>query len=352
MPTHSAIDLFAGAGGASRGLRDAGFRVLAAVENDPEAAETYRRNHRRVRLYAQDVRTVEPEDLLSACQLVSGELDLLKACPPCQGFSSLGQGTVDELRNDLVLDIFRFVNRLRPRTVLMENVPGLARDHRLPTLGEMLTGAGYRLRETTLDAAAFGVPQRRRRFIYLAVRGDLPFTYDGELLGLLPKGFRTTPRTVRQALNHLARHSRAGDTLNVHRKSSKAVEQRIAAVPVGGNRFDLPDEHQLACHRRLGPTRNAGSSYGRVKLDELAPTMTTRCTTPACGSFIHPTENRGLTLREAATFQTFPVSYEFYGNYGSIERQIGNAVPVRMATGLGLIAARILSGDYPAAASA
>ncbi|QCB24607.1 DNA cytosine methyltransferase [Streptomyces sp. SS52] len=343
MPTYSAVDLFAGAGGATRGLRDAGFAMLAAVENDLEAAETYRRNHPKVALFAEDIRTVEPQALLAGTPLSQGDLDLLKACPPCQGFSTLAKGSVDERRNDLVLDTFRFVEALRPRIVLLENVPGLARDRRLPELQRMLVGAGYQMQTSTMDAAVFGVPQRRKRFICFAVREDVPFAFDESLTDLLPERFQTASRTAGQALAHLARHARPGDPLNVHRKSSDAVEARIAAIPVGGNRFDLPEEHQLACHKRLA-SRNASSSYGRVKLDQPAPTMTTRCTTPACGTFIHPTENRGLTLREAATFQTFPVSYKFYGHYGSIERQIGNAVPVRMAKGLGLIAASILGG--------
>ncbi|GGV39461.1 cytosine-specific methyltransferase [Kitasatospora herbaricolor] len=343
MPTYSAVDLFAGAGGATRGLRDAGFRMLAAVENDPEAAETYRRNHPRVCLFAKDIRAVEPADILAAAGLVPGELDLLKACPPCQGFSSLANGAVDERRNDLVLDTFRFVEALRPKVVLLENVPGLARDSRRPELDRLLTGAGYKLKATVLDAAMFGVPQRRKRFICFALRADVPFLFERDVIDLLPDSFRATPRTARHALDHLARHRRTDDSLDVHRTSSAAVEARIAAIPVGGNRFDLPVEHQLDCHRRLANPRNAASSYGRIKLDEPAPTMTTRCTTPACGTFIHPTKNRGLTLREAATFQTFPVTYRFYGNYGSIERQIGNAVPVRMAKGLGLIATAILN---------
>lgn len=347
MPTYSAVDLFAGAGGATQGLRDAGFRMLAAVENDPEAAETYRMNHPRVRLFIKDIRTVEPQEILNRIRLGPGELDLLKACPPCQGFSSLAKGAVDERRNDLVLDTFRFVETLRPRIVLLENVPGLARDRRLPELARLLSGAGYRLKANTLDAAMFGVPQRRKRFIYFAVRGDVPFTFDGDLIDLLPRSFRTAPRTAGHALGHLARYGRPDDPLNAHRKSSAVVEARIAAIPVGGNRFDLPEEHQLDCHKRLTHARNASSSYGRVKLDEPAPTMTTRCTTPACGMFVHPTQNRGLTLREAATFQTFPVTYQFYGSYGSIERQIGNAVPVRMAKGLGLIAAAILGACSP-----
>ncbi|MFF1459827.1 DNA cytosine methyltransferase [Streptomyces sp. NPDC058330] len=343
MPTYSAVDLFAGAGGATRGLRDAGFMMLAAVENDREAAETYRKNHPKVCLFAEDIRAVDPLTLLGGTTVPPGELDLLKACPPCQGFSSLAKGLVDERRNDLVLDTFRFVEALRPRIVLLENVPGLARDRRFPELGRLLMEAGYRLWTSTLDAAAFGVPQRRKRFICFAVREDLSFDFEGDLTALLPANFRTFPRTARQALAHLARHSRPGDPLDVHRRSSDTVEARIAAVPVGGGRFDLPEEHQLDCHKRL-TSRHAAASYGRVKLDEPAPTMTTRCTTPACGRFIHPTKNRGLTLREAAVFQTFPLSYTFYGGYGSVERQIGNAVPVRMAKGLGLIASAVLGG--------
>lgn len=342
MPMYSAVDLFAGAGGATRGLRDAGFEMLAAVENDLEAAETYRRNHPRVSVLAQDVRSVDPQTLLAEAALPPGKLDLLKACPPCQGFSTLAKGVVDERRNDLVLDTFRFVQTLRPRIVLLENVPGLARDRRLPQLQGLLAGIGYQFRTSKLDAAVFGVPQRRKRFICFAVREDVSCEFDGDLTDLLPRSFRTARRTAGQALAQLARYSRPDDPLNMHRKSSPAVEARIAAIPMGGNRFDLPDEHQLACHKRIF-SRNASSSYGRVKLDEPAPTMTTRCTTPACGTFVHPIENRGLTLREAAAFQTFPANYKFFGRYGSIERQIGNAVPVRMAKGLGLIASTILS---------
>ncbi|MFE0679768.1 DNA cytosine methyltransferase [Streptomyces sp. NPDC058961] len=344
MPTYTAVDLFAGAGGATRGLRDAGFAMLAAVENDEEAAETYGRNHPRVSLFVRDIRAVEPQELLAGSGILPGHLDLLKACPPCQGFSTLAKGMVDEQRNDLVLDTFRFVDILRPRVVLLENVPGLARDRRWPELQGLLAEAGYRLQMTTLDAGVFGVPQRRKRFICFAVREDMPFGNDGRLTDMLPPEFRVFPQTAGQALKRLARHVRPDDPLNVPRSMSPTVQARIAAIPVGGNRFDLPIEYQLDCHKRL-TTRNAGSSYGRVKLNEPAPTMTTRCTTPACGTFIHPTENRGLTLREAAIFQTFPMNYKFCGTYGSIERQIGNAVPVRMAKGLGLIAAEILGRE-------
>ncbi|MGW7095768.1 DNA cytosine methyltransferase [Streptomyces sp. NPDC054874] len=337
----SAIDLFAGAGGATRGLRDAGVSVLAAVENDSEAAETYRKNHPRVRLFDSDIRDISPVELLRAVGLRRGQLDILKACPPCQGFSTLAKGVVDQDRNDLVLDVARFVKAMRPRILLLENVPGLQRDARLPVLIEQLTADGYEFHGASLDAIAFGVPQRRKRFILFGVRRDLDFKIGDGILGLLPPSFATSARTARHVLNHLKRNARPDDPLDVHRSSSPRVVSRIESIPVGGNRFDLPDEHQLDCHRKL-KNRSAASSYGRIKLDEPAPTMTTRCTTPACGTFVHPTEHRGITLREAATFQTFPVGYIFHGAYGSIERQIGNAVPVRMAKGLGLIALAIL----------
>ncbi|MFI5701847.1 DNA cytosine methyltransferase [Streptomyces xanthochromogenes] len=342
MSRPSAIDLFAGAGGATRGLRDAGFRVLAAVENDPEAAESYRRNHARVLLYEADIRNVSAERISEDVRLRRGDLDLLKACPPCQGFSTLANGEVDQARNDLVLDVARFVEKFLPKVLLLENVPGLKRDHRLPQLIAEVERLGYSFMVALLNATAFGVPQRRKRFILMGVRSDIRHLEpDSDLLNYLPSTFMTAPKTARQALAHLARHFKEDDPLRVHRQSSDAVLARISAIPVGGNRFDLPEEHQLDCHRRLN-SRSASGSYGRIRLDEPAPTMTTRCTTPACGSFVHPTENRGLTLREAATFQSFPVTYQFHGQYGSVERQIGNAVPVRMAKGLGLIARSIL----------
>jgi len=334
----TAIDLFAGAGGATQGLRDAGFDVIAAAENDPRAAASFAANHPGV-LLAGDVRQVEPWRLRLLLGLRTGELDLLKACPPCQGFSSLARGEVDGDRNDLVLDVDRFVRAFRPKVILLKNVPGLARDARLSALLASLTAVGYAHQQYTVDAQQFGVPQRRRRLIVIAVRCDIATNPPENLFDELPHGFDLTPRTAGQTLQRLAGVRSEHDPQDRHRKSSEKVLARIAAIPVGGTRFDLPLEYRLDCHARM--TRNgrevkgqATASYGRVRADKPAPTMTTRCTTPACGAFVHPTENRGLTLREAAAFQTFPPDYVFEGGYDSVERQIGNAVPVRMAYAL------------------
>ncbi|MEW2140332.1 DNA cytosine methyltransferase [Streptomyces sp. NPDC005409] len=339
MTQPSAIDLFAGAGGATQGLVGAGFSVLAAVENDPNAAATHAKNHPDSHLWETDIRLLPAARMRKQLDLSVGELTLLKTCPPCQGFSSLasGKGLTDQERNDLVVHTVRFVRAFMPHAVLLENVPGLGKDARLGYVRESLSGLGYTSSVYRFEASEFSVPQRRRRLIMLAVRGkrkELP----RDISDVVPD-FRGSV-TVREAFAGLRSGRRESDSLDRSRKNSDTVIRRIEAIPVGGGRFDLPEEHQLECHKRLGK-KNATASYGRIKWDGPSPTMTTRCTTPACGAFIHPEEHRGITLREAATLQTFPLDYDFHGDYGSIERQIGNAVPVRMATVLGTAVRRI-----------
>ncbi len=339
-PGMTAIDLFAGAGGASRGLRDAEYRVLAAVENDESAAETFEANHKGTKLLQKDIQDVDPRELRVDLGLEPGDLTLLKACPPCQGYSSLGTGDTSDERNELVHQVWRFVREFKPKAIAVENVPGLARDQRLSLLLRRIRAIGYRARSFLADATDFGVPQRRRRLIVIAVRSSLNSSLPEILTDLLPEGF-DEHETAGEAL------AKAGpvdgkDPVHRHRNHSPKVKARIEAVPVGGTRFDLPAEHRLECHDRLNG-RLACASYGRVREEAPAPTMTTRCTTPACGSFIHPSEHRGLTLREASLLQTFPLGYEFRGTYGEIEAQIGNALPVKMAEGLGHIVTKVIS---------
>ena len=332
-PEYTAIDLFAGAGGATQGLTDAGYAVLAAVEVDTAAAASYALNHPDVHLVTDDICNVDEIDLRDDLDLRRGDLTLLKACPPCQGFSSLGARDDDDERNELTLEIWRFVSAFLPAAFVIENVPGIRSDSRLAYLVRQARGAGYHVRSFDIDAVELGVPQRRRRHIVVGV-DDPDVEFPERLIDIVPKRYRRSPVSAGGALAQLSRHLVANDELDRARKSRPVTLARIRAVPVGGTRFDLPKRHQLACHKNLG-IRHATGSYGRIRAGEPAPTMTTRCTTPACGPFIHPTKHRGLTLREAATLQTFPRSYRFSGGYDSIERQIGNAVPVRMAAALG-----------------
>lgn len=270
-------------------------------------------------------------------KLRRGSLSLLKACPPCQGFSTLANGKPDESRNDLVLDIVRFIDAIAPRVVLLENVPGLRHDRRLTLLFNAADDLGYRFCQYLVDAREFGVPQRRKRLIVLGLSKSVRRRLPTMMTELLPAEFDLTQRTVGDAFKELRKARRTGDPLDRYRHSGPEVVERIMAIPVGGSRYDLPDRLQLECHKRL-KVRRATAPYGRLRLDEPAPTLTTRCTTPACGTFVHPLEHRGISLREAAALQTFPPDYLFEGNYGAIERQIGNAVPVRMAYAFGLVA--------------
>jgi DNA (cytosine-5)-methyltransferase 1 len=339
----TAIDLFAGAGGATQGLVDAGIRVLGAVEFESDAAASYRANHPSVRLWEQNIRSLTATSMRRDLGLRVGELTLLKACPPCQGFSSLAEGrgaTPDDPRNDLVIDVVRFVRALRPQLVLVENVRGLARDPRSKVVAASLETLGYATKSYLVDASDFGVPQRRKRFILLAVRG-----LKSKLPERLDMGDDIERMTVRAAFDKLEQQAEDNDWLHEEIQVGELVRRRIEAIPIGGSRFDLPPELQLACHQRLagGPKSGASGSYGRLKWDELAPTMTTRCTTPACGSFIHPELHRPITLREAAAIQTFPANYRFVGSRGAVERQIGNAVPVKMAQKIANVALQILS---------
>lgn len=340
MESLTAVDLFAGAGGATTGLVQAGFRVVGAVENDADAVSSYRANHATVDIVDADIRSVDADDLRRRLKLRPGSLHLLKACPPCQGFSSLANGTVDNARNDLVLDVGRFVRAFRPKSFLLENVPGLAKDKRLDTLLNELAIMGYRFQRYLIDAARLGVPQRRKRLIVVGLSPAIRRRLPEDMATLVPGFHRIKDKTVRDAFRGL-RSGNTNDPLAKYRQSNEAVRARIMAVPENGRRFDLPPEHRLACHDKLAG-RTATASYGRINWNEPGPTMTTRCTTPACGTFIHPAEHRGLTLREAALLQTFPQDYVILGSYQSIERQIGNAVPVRMAKVLGLAVRNLL----------
>ncbi len=342
-PRPTAIDLFAGAGGSSQGLIDAGFRILAAIERDEDAAATFVANHPNVRVLPKDIACVSPNGLRTELGLAPLDLTLLTACPPCQGFSSLGSRNSRDERNDLVYQVYRFTRAFRPAAVLLENVPGLAKDPRWSALRQQLRASGYGVRSWNVDAAQFGVAQRRRRMIAIAIRrGNSPLPND--VRELLPHDFQSVAPHANEVIGRAGAIEGSADECHRSRTLSAAVLERVKAIPEGGNHFDLPDELQLACHKKLrarGRTTATGP-YGRIPLEGPAPTMTTRCTTVSCGRFIHPSEDRGISLREAALLQSFPEDYLFMGSYGSIERQIGNAVPVRLAHALGLVVRELL----------
>jgi len=318
----TAIDLFSGCGGLSCGLKEAGFQVIAAVELDSKAQATYKLNHPSVRLYSQDIRTLNPKQVMNDAGFSSGQLDLLAGCPPCQGFSRLRtknqQVSAKDDRNNLVAEFIRFVKVLMPKTIMLENVPALAKDGRFVRVCNQLTGLGYEMVVHVLDAADYGVPQRRKRLIMLASRIHKP--------QIASKAENRV--TVRQALAGVGAPSKTKDKLHSMRENrSQAVRTLISLIPKnGGSRSDLGQEYQLECHKRSNGFKDV---YGRMSWDKVSPTITSGCHNPSKGRFLHPSYNRTITLREAALLQGFPKNYTFDTSHGkeAIALMIGNALP-------------------------
>ncbi|MFW3174046.1 DNA cytosine methyltransferase [Xanthomonas phaseoli] len=317
-----AIDLFSGCGGLSLGLKGAGFAVTAAVEIDRKAQQTYKLNHPDVRLYAEDIRKLDPAQILQDIGLQVGELDLLAGCPPCQGFSRLRtknkMTSVSDDRNDLVEDFLRFIQVMRPKTVMLENVPALSKDARFLSMQGELHVLGYETVVHVLDAADYSVPQRRKRLIMLASRVHIPVVAE--------KAKRRV--TVRQAFKGMVEPGEGRDRLHgMGENRSQKVRNLIALIPKdGGSRGDLPAKYQLDCHKRRDGFNDV---YGRIAWDEVSPTITSGCHNPSKGRFLHPAQDRTISLREAAVLQGFPRSYKFDIAHGkeSIALMIGNALP-------------------------
>lgn len=338
MPT--SIDLFAGAGGLSSGLAAEGFEIAAAVEIDPVSAKTYRLNHPSTNVLVEDIRDLTGPYLLAQAGIDRGDLDLLTGCPPCQGFSTLRtkrkKRLANDPRNELIGEILRLVRSIRPRAVVVENVPGLATSNRFAEFRDGLHKSGYRSEYKILNASDFGVPQRRKRLVLIAFRHrEIPVNWSS---------YYHEQMTVRDAIEHLAPAGSSGDELHdVSEKRTPVMLKRIKATPKnGGSRHDLPPELQCACHLR---GEGYSDVYGRMSWDSVSPTITSGCSNPSKGRFLHPEEDRAITLREAALLQTFPSNYQFCLDRGKehVARQIGNAFPPELIRPIARVIKRELS---------
>ena len=322
MQKPRAIDLFSGCGGLTLGLKQAGFRVIGAVECDTLAVTTYKANHPRVRVWTKDIRTVSVAEIKRKLRLKRGQLDLLAGCPPCQGFSTIttrngNKKRSTDPRNDLVFEFMRFVRGLRPKAIMLENVPGLAKNWRLRKILAELRRLGYECTTGVLNAADYGVPQRRRRFILMAGRRmKIEFAREAR-----------SRQLVRDAIKHLSKRTRTHALHNYKERRSQKVINRIKQIPPnGGSRSALEKKAQLKCHKKSDGFRDV---YGRMAWDDVAPTITTGCFNPSKGRFLHPTQHRAITLREAALLQSFPKTYFFSLERGriAVAEMIGNALP-------------------------
>jgi len=328
----TAVDLYSGSGAVTAALKRRHFRVVAAVDNDRIACATYRLNHPRTRMIEDDIRKVDPKDIRDI-DLRGQDLDLLVVCAPCQPFSSQNRKRGADQRSTLILEAGRFARVLRPKVIFFENVPGLAAHAELLEKLKQELGANYTLGvPERVDAADFGVPQRRVRCIMMATRDVKPPAVPEPTT---PKGRRMT---VRHAIGHLpalkAGERHGADILHAARDHQEIALRRLAAVPKnGGSRSALPADLALACHMTVGSSKFS-DVYGRMSWNDVAPTLTTGCTDITRGRFAHPRDDRAITAREAALLQTFPADYQFLGNVSQVQMQIGNAVPVKLVEAL------------------
>ena len=324
----TAIDLFCGCGGVTAGLKAARFRVIAAIDNDPIACRTYRANHQSVSLIERDITEIDPWGMRESL-LGHTTLDLLVVCAPCQPFSSHQRSAGEDGRISLMLQAIRFANALQPRLILFENVRGLEGPRFKELRDSLVAGLkdqGYHFGNTRkLDAADFGVPQRRVRSIMLASKSHT----SPELPTGSVQAMQTTVRTAIGDLRPLrSREADPNDELHFARDHRPIALERLRHIPRdGGSRDGLPYELQLQCHKGH---KGHPDVYGRMAWDAVAPTLTTGCTDLTRGRFGHPRDDRAVTLREAARLQTFPDEYRFLGNSKEIATQIGNAVPVKL----------------------
>ncbi len=370
------VDLFAGAGGLAEGFRQAGWRILCAVDNEPYAAETFRLNFPDASFFEEDISRLRPAKLLKDGGLRPGELDCLLGGPPCQSFSyNNHERSASNRRAKLFEQYLRIVEKLRPKTLVIENVPGMLTIGNGRIVSEIrtkLAELGYEADIKILFAEDFGVPQERRRVFVIATRlgwedslfprgthgpsakpseeanryvhrwtprngrkarplvsvwdaiSDLPPMRNGDGRRELP--YRRKPRTdyqkwtrrgSRKIRDHVAHHLTDG------------MLKRIRTIPEGGDWRDIP-RRLLPAGMKRARKNDHTKRYGRLSRMGLCCTILTKCD-PHWGSYIHPLEDRTITVREAARLQSFPDRFQFCSLISKQYEQIGNAVPPAMA---------------------
>lgn len=335
------VDLFAGSGGLSEGAEQAGVEVRFAVESEPHAVATYALNHPYTTVFHDDIRRLTQEELGGL-----GHVDIVFGGPPCQGFSTSNQRTRSRANREnwLFLEFLRVVKILMPDWTLFENVTGIAETEGGFFLRELMTGLeslGYTCSKWVLNTANYGVPQLRKRlFVLGSLRGfeveppessvsrhvtvreaisDLPYLPNGASINWMP--YKCEPESD---YSRLMRRNGKRSSNHLVTKNNEDVIERYRHIPQGGNWEDIPSElmtnyrDRSRCHTKI---------YHRLDAD--APSV-------VIGNYrknmlIHPTEDRGLSVREAARLQSFGDNYRFFGSIGFQQQQVGNSVPPLLA---------------------
>ncbi|MBE0448945.1 MAG: DNA cytosine methyltransferase [Actinobacteria bacterium] len=319
------MDLFCGAGGLAEGFRQAGFTSVFAVEHDKSAAETYRTN------FNHEV-FVGPIEKLKTIPV---NADIIIGGPPCQGFSPLGKMSpaANHFKlNKLWKHYFRIVSEVLPRVFVIENVPEILKSNDFIILKKTARKLGYKIQSKILYAVDYGVPQGRRRAFIIGCKDAEPLFPEptGELM------------TVRDAIGDLPLVP-DGRNWHIGRNPTKKSLERYKCVPPGGNRFDLmrrrPD---IAPNCWLNKPTGSTDVFGRLEWDKPSLTIRTEFFKPEKGRYLHPKAHRPITHREAARLQTFPDSFIFCGTKTDVAKQIGNAVPPKLAYNVALAVREVL----------
>ena len=396
-----AMDFFAGAGGLSEGLSQAGFDILLANEVNENYSKTLALNHPETEVVTGDIRKLQPQGIRERLGLNPGELDLIAGGPPCQGFSiNAPERSTEDQRNHLFWSYLGFVEEMKPKLVLIENVPGIVSFNSGETVRDILKALedlGYRATLRILYAAHYGVPQTRWRTIFIGVRKDLGLspeelypkpTHNAPALANFANKFDnlqlvlTTEEVERTAsLSHTTIADAIGDlpiiengkgtdslehtdgslssyqemlrgdqkVVHNHKCSrlGKVNLDRLKHIPQGGNWTDVPFELLPKGMQRARRTDHT-KRYGRLNWQGLGSTILTKCD-PHWGAYIHPSQDRVLSVREAARIQSFPDKFIFKGKLSEQYEQVGNAVPPMLALALGRSLAeklRVLSSPH------
>ncbi|CAF4722965.1 putative BsuMI modification methylase subunit YdiO, partial [Escherichia coli] len=334
------IDFFCGCGGASEGLRQAGFDIELGLDIDQQASETFKANFPDAKFIQDDIRKIEPQDISDIIDIKAKRPLLLSACAPCQPFSQQNKNkTSDDSRRNLLNETHRFIRELLPEYIMLENVPGMQKideekEGPFQEFIKLLKELEYNYISFIANAENYGIPQRRKRLVLLASRVGkvtLPEITHGK--NKIP--FKTVRDYIQDFTKLCSGETDPKDPLHRAGTLSPLNLKRIMHTPEGGDRRNWPEELVNKCHKNYdGHT----DTYGRMSWDKPAPTLTTKCNSYSNGRFGHPdpTQHRAISIREASRLQTFPLSYVFKGSLNSMAKQIGNAVPCELARLFGL----------------
>jgi len=359
------VSLFTGAGGLEIGLEMVGFETCICVEIDDDCRETLKHNRPNWLVYEDskdgikgDIRAIEPTEILEASKLDKGEAAIVSGGAPCQPFSNIGKknGASDPKNGDLFMEFVRIVKGIMPKAFIFENVAGITQSKHSEVVNYMkhaFNGLGYGIDYKVLNAADYGVSQRRERFFLIGIHGiekpafPLPTHYKGlsewqKFISELDHAPNYSPKPwikLKAVLDMIPKDNVKRNDYALMNISDK-VRKRMELVGPGENFKVLPKKMLPNCWKS---GRHQGQdTFGRLRLDEPSVTIRTAAYNPAKGKYIHPTENRGLSTIEMAAIQDFPYEWEFKVKNGkkvtlvSGGRQIGNAVPPSLAKAIGI----------------